>query len=63
MNEQLTQFDFSGDGAKSTINPALISMQIKAIQKSLQRLVNQDDVVLAELPGSELNEAEGRPQC
>lgn len=63
MNEQLTQFNISGDAANSSINPALISMQMQALQESLRRLLNQDDSVLTELPDSEQDEAQVKPEC
>jgi len=62
MNEQLTKPDFPGDTAKPAINPALLSMQIHALQESIQRLIDKDGV-LVEFPGSEQNDMPVKPEC
>ncbi|MBE2220122.1 MAG: hypothetical protein IAF02_01195 [Anaerolineae bacterium] len=63
MNEQLTQFDFPGEVEKSGINPALISMQIQALQESLRRLLDEDDMVFEQISTSGQHDGQTRPEC
>ena len=62
MNEQLTQYDFSGDPANSSLNTTLISMQIQALRESLRRLTETEETQL-ELPDNDLGNQPVKPSC
>ena len=62
MNEQLTQYDFSGEIANSTLNTTLISMQIQALRESLRRLTDTEEAGI-ELPDRDLGNQPVKPSC
>lgn len=62
MDEQLTQHDFSGEIANSTLNTTLISMQIQALRESLRRLTDPEENQL-ESPDSDLGNQSVKPSC
>jgi hypothetical protein len=61
MKEQLVAHKFSGNVAhNNSLNPALITMQIQALRESLQRLVEQENVVEVDEIGREKQEIQSK---